>query len=52
MRVFSWARWLSAVYIGVASATSDALGVVEVDIVFPRNDTYATSLWMPIVFGI
>jgi hypothetical protein len=52
MRVLSWASWLFAVYIGVTSATSDASGVVEVDIVFPRNDTYAPSPWMPIVFGI
>ncbi|CAG7949661.1 unnamed protein product [Penicillium salamii] len=32
-----------------ASATS---GVLEVDLIFPRNETYAPSAQMPVVFGI
>jgi hypothetical protein len=33
-------------------AASDTSGVLEVDLVFPRNETYASSAQMPIVFAI
>jgi hypothetical protein len=52
MHVLSWASWLFVACIGAAgAATSDPLGVVEVDVVFPRNDTYAPTPYLPIVFG-
>ncbi len=35
----------------VNAAASDSSGVVEVDLVFPRNDTYAPTPYVPIVFG-
>jgi hypothetical protein len=36
----------------VDAATSDTSGVVEVDLVFPRNDTYAPGPYVPIVFAV
>ncbi|KAH0426128.1 hypothetical protein CcaCcLH18_10538 [Colletotrichum camelliae] len=35
----------------VAVAGSDASGIVEVDLVFPRNDTYAPAPIFPIIFA-
>jgi hypothetical protein len=29
-----------------------AAGVVQVDLVFPRNETYAPTRWMPVVFAV
>jgi hypothetical protein len=53
MHVLSWASWLFVVCVGSAgAATSNSSGVVEVDLVFPRNDTYAPTPYMPIIFGI
>ncbi|OHE94793.1 hypothetical protein CORC01_09900 [Colletotrichum orchidophilum] len=55
MHVLSWtSRWslLACVWtILGAAAASDNSGIVEVDLVFPRNDTYAPTPLLPIIFG-
>ncbi|KAL2173023.1 uncharacterized protein P884DRAFT_333100 [Thermothelomyces heterothallicus CBS 202.75] len=51
MHLSSWGLWpflASLVYLG---AVADPAGVLEVDLVFPRNETYAPTPYMPIVFG-
>jgi hypothetical protein len=42
------AAWLLLACLGAVNAAS---GVVEVDLVFPRNDTYAPSSTFPIIFA-
>jgi hypothetical protein len=52
MHTISWVSWFFMTCMGVVNAAaSDFLGVVEVDLVFPRNDTYAPAPYVPIVFG-
>ncbi|KAK4125718.1 hypothetical protein N657DRAFT_536209, partial [Parathielavia appendiculata] len=34
------------------AAMVDAAGVLEIDLVFPRNETYAPRTWFPIVFAL
>ncbi|KAL2877342.1 hypothetical protein SGCOL_007501 [Colletotrichum sp. CLE4] len=58
MHAISWkARsWSLRAYVwtilGAATvAASDHSGIVEVDLVFPRNDTYAPTPVLPIIFG-
>lgn len=47
----SRASWL-VVCLGVAhAAASNATGIVEVDLVFPRNETYAPMPLLPVVFA-
>ncbi|KAF5664494.1 hypothetical protein FHETE_7085 [Fusarium heterosporum] len=36
---------------GVAKAQDDSTGTLEIDLVFPRNDTYNPSPMMPIIFS-
>lgn len=36
----------------VDAAGSETTGTMEVDLVFPRNETYAPTEWFPIVFAI
>lgn len=44
--------WFLLACVGVvAVAGSDASGIVEVDLVFPRNETYAPAPIFPIIFG-
>jgi len=53
MRVLTWVTWLFVSLVGaVDAAASDTSGVVEVDLVFPRNDTYAPEPYFPIVFAV
>ncbi|KAI4685537.1 uncharacterized protein J4E84_006265 [Alternaria hordeiaustralica] len=53
MRLLTWVTWLSISLLGaVDAAASDTSGVVEVDLVFPRNDTYAPAPYVPIVFAV
>jgi hypothetical protein len=39
---------------GIINAAEPAVaaGVVEIDLVFPRNETYAPTQWMPVVFAV
>lgn len=41
---------LTGVAAGLGAIVS-ASGVLEVDLVFPHNDTYAPTEWFPIVFA-
>jgi hypothetical protein len=43
------AVWLVLACLGAVNAAS---GVVEVDLVFPRNDTYAPSSAFPVIFAV
>ncbi|KAI0173813.1 hypothetical protein BJ166DRAFT_129537 [Pestalotiopsis sp. NC0098] len=56
MQLFSAFRagWLvAAYYVGaVQAATNATSGIMEVDLVFPRNETYALNGTFPIVFAI
>ncbi|KAI4706267.1 hypothetical protein J4E89_009001 [Alternaria sp. Ai002NY15] len=53
MRVLTWITWLFVSLLGaVDAAASETSGVVEVDLVFPRNDTYAPAPYVPIVFAV
>lgn len=51
MRISSRAGWLPAALAGAAAASSSS-GVVEVDLVFPRNDSYAPTPILPVIFAI
>jgi hypothetical protein len=52
MRILFWTAWALGVCSGaVNAAASKTSGVVEVDLVFPRNETYAPTSILPIVFG-
>jgi hypothetical protein len=44
---FSQARWL-----GLLGAIVTTARAVEVDLVFPRNETYSPAEWFPIVFAV
>jgi hypothetical protein len=48
MRLFSQETWALVACVGVVHAAS---GIMEVDLVFPRNETYAPSPLFPIVFA-
>lgn len=48
MRASSWASWALAACVAAAQDT----GVVEIDLVFPRNETYAPSTLFPVVFAV
>lgn len=49
----SRAGWLVAAYVGaVQAAINVTSGIMEVDLVFPRNETYALNSTFPIVFAI
>lgn len=51
MRIFLQTSWFLLPYFwAVADSAGTDSGVVEVDVVFPRNDTYAPNGWMPIIF--
>jgi hypothetical protein len=53
MHALSWASWFLVAYAeATKAATSESLGVVRVDLAFPRNETYATSQFLPIVFAV
>ncbi len=52
MRLFSQAAWTTAACLACLGAVVDAAGgVLEVDMVFPRNETYAPTDSMPIIFA-
>ncbi|EXF82541.1 hypothetical protein CFIO01_12235 [Colletotrichum fioriniae PJ7] len=58
MHILSWTihwwRLLACVWTILGATTvvaSDQSGVVEVDLVFPRNETYAPTPLLPIIFG-
>lgn len=40
-----------AAFAALADAANDPLGTVEVDLIFPRNETYAPSPVLPLVFA-
>ncbi|CAG8893423.1 unnamed protein product [Penicillium egyptiacum] len=44
-----WASWLLAACMGT---TINASNILEVDLVFPRNETYAPTEWFPVVFAV
>ena len=59
MRLFSWPAWAlvaplaSLVVAADVTTASPGAGVVEVDVIFPRNQTYApTNDTVPVVFAI
>ncbi|ETS86258.1 hypothetical protein PFICI_00086 [Pestalotiopsis fici W106-1] len=53
MRFSSWASWLVTAYVGIVlAATNITSGIMEVDLVFPRNETYAPTSSLPVVFAI
>ncbi|KAE8152019.1 hypothetical protein BDV25DRAFT_128314 [Aspergillus avenaceus] len=43
-------RWLLVTCVGAIIGTTTAT-ILEVDVVFPRNETYAPNFWFPIVFA-
>ena len=54
MHVFARTSWFLLACVGVAvavDAASKNSGIVELDLVFPRNDTYAPTPSMPIIFA-
>jgi hypothetical protein len=52
MHILSCSTWILVASTGVVSAAAGkTTGVVEVDLVFPRNETYAPTPVLPIVFG-
>ena len=53
MRLFSWAAWAMVASLACLGAVVDAAGgVLEVDLVFPRNETYAPPTdSIPVVFA-
>jgi hypothetical protein len=49
---FSPTTWLLAAYMAaIANAAGYTAGILEVDLVFPRNETYAPTDWFPVVFA-
>ncbi|KAH0425190.1 hypothetical protein CcaCcLH18_11124 [Colletotrichum camelliae] len=44
-------KWLLASFHAAVTVAANS-GIVEVDLVFPRNDTYAPTAFFPIVFAI
>ena len=51
MRILALAGWLPVALVGATDA-SITPGVVEVDLVFPRNDSYAPTPVLPVVFAV
>ncbi|KAK4641518.1 hypothetical protein QC761_0074880 [Podospora bellae-mahoneyi] len=49
MHLFVWALWS---LLGVLGAVAQAANVMEVNLVFPRNETYTTDQQMPVIFAI
>ncbi|KAK4170746.1 hypothetical protein QBC36DRAFT_341371 [Triangularia setosa] len=49
MQLVFWALWS---LVGVFGTIAHATNVMEVDLVFPRNETYTTDQQMPVVFAI
>ncbi|KAF2711897.1 hypothetical protein K504DRAFT_489677 [Pleomassaria siparia CBS 279.74] len=53
MHVSSWASWQLVVCVtAIGVAASKSSGVVEVDLVFPRNETYTPTPFFPVVFAV
>lgn len=51
-RLTSLACWFLVAYVGaVGAAASNSSAIVEVDLTFPRNETYAPSPLLPVVFA-
>jgi hypothetical protein len=51
MRLFSAAASSLVVLLACLTTVVEAAGVLEIDVVFPRNETYAPSRWFPVVFA-
>lgn len=52
MRISPWAGLVLLASTGTVQAVTDhSSGVIEVDLLFPRNETYAPTEIMPITFG-
>jgi hypothetical protein len=51
MRLFPGAASSLVVLLAYLTAIVEAAGVLEIDVVFPRNETYAPSRWFPVVFA-
>ena len=47
----AWSLLVSLISLGTVSNAADS-GVLEVDLLFPRNETYAPTEWMPFVFAV
>ncbi|KAH7626198.1 hypothetical protein B0T09DRAFT_350294 [Sordaria sp. MPI-SDFR-AT-0083] len=47
----AWSLLLSLISLGTVADAADS-GIIEVDLLFPRNETYAPTEWMPFVFSI
>ncbi|KAK3947972.1 hypothetical protein QBC32DRAFT_352734 [Pseudoneurospora amorphoporcata] len=47
----TWSLLLSLISLGIVADAADS-GIIEVDLLFPRNETYAPTEWMPFVFSI
>jgi hypothetical protein len=53
MHIFSWICLLITACIGDVSAVEDEnSGIVGVDLVFPRNETYAPTQFFPVVWAV
>lgn len=53
MRILSWASFLlAACSASIDAASNTSTGVLEVDLVFPQNETYAPTSVMHIIFAI
>ena len=46
------AGWSLVASLACLGAIVDAAGVLEVDLVFPRNETYAPTAYVPIIFAL
>ncbi|KAK1779164.1 hypothetical protein QBC45DRAFT_412367 [Copromyces sp. CBS 386.78] len=46
----TWSLLLSLISLGTVANAADS-GILEVDLLFPRNETYAPTEWMPFVFA-
>jgi len=52
MHLFPWlSSALAATALAATAAASGGKGIVQVDLTFPRNKTYAPAEWLPFVFA-
>ncbi|KAK4155344.1 hypothetical protein C8A00DRAFT_13646 [Chaetomidium leptoderma] len=51
MRLPARAVWSLVASLAWLGAIVNAAGVLEVDLVFPRNETYAPPTYMPVIFA-
>lgn len=51
-RELSWLSWLYFADLATQAVGSSVSGTLEVDLIFPRNDTYDPGSYFPVLFAI